>query len=107
MGSDRGVVFPGARAAFRSRSAGAQLGRGDGLHQNQFTRRRTGRLAWARAGRGGKCDFRGALAAERVSGRTLHVPAIAVEAVNPTGAGDVFAATFVFALRMPGPLMSE
>ncbi|MQA01438.1 MAG: carbohydrate kinase family protein [Streptosporangiales bacterium] len=39
----------------------------------------------------------GAYAIDRETGERVHAPAVQVEAIDPTGAGDVFAAAFVFA----------
>ena len=44
-----------------------------------------------------KAGKEGAYAMERATGRRVHVPALRVEAIDPTGAGDVFAASFVLA----------
>jgi sugar/nucleoside kinase (ribokinase family) len=42
---------------------------------------------------------RGAIAIDSARGETAEVPGIPVTAVDPTGAGDVFAATFMAAMR--------
>ncbi|MFF8933810.1 carbohydrate kinase family protein [Streptomyces paradoxus] len=46
----------------------------------------------------------GAYAADRRTGETAEVPAIAVEALDPTGAGDVFVAGFVAGTLADWPL---
>jgi sugar/nucleoside kinase (ribokinase family) len=43
-----------------------------------------------------KCGSSGALACRAGRGELLHEPAIAVDAIDPTGAGDVFDAAFIF-----------
>ncbi len=43
-----------------------------------------------------KCGHAGAVAASRETGERVHEPAIAVEALDPTGAGDVFGAALVY-----------
>ncbi|TMR02696.1 carbohydrate kinase family protein [Actinomadura soli] len=46
----------------------------------------------------------GAIAVDSVTGERAEVPALPVEALDPTGAGDVFAAGFVFATLAGLPL---
>jgi sugar/nucleoside kinase (ribokinase family) len=41
------------------------------------------------------CGARGVVAFERASGRLLNIPAVAVAALDPTGAGDVFVASLM------------
>lgn len=45
------------------------------------------------------CGPRGVIAIDSARGETAEVPGIPVTAVDPTGAGDVFAATFMSAMR--------
>ena len=89
------------------------LGPGDVFLPNEveamaYTRTRTARAALGRllervstavVKRGG----RGALAAER-GGPVLAEPALAVEATDPTGAGDVFDAAFIYGTLAGWPL---
>jgi sugar/nucleoside kinase (ribokinase family) len=46
-----------------------------------------------------KCGASGALAARADTGERVEIPALPITAVDPTGAGDVFAAAFVAAHR--------
>jgi sugar/nucleoside kinase (ribokinase family) len=41
------------------------------------------------------CGDEGVLAVDAAAGRTVHLPAVPTTAVDPTGAGDVFVATFM------------
>ncbi|MBA3528090.1 MAG: carbohydrate kinase [Propionibacteriaceae bacterium] len=47
---------------------------------------------------------RGAVAFERCTGRLVEVPSVTVAAVDPTGAGDVFVASFMATLGFGWPL---
>lgn len=49
----------------------------------------------------------GAIAIDSVRGETAEVPGIPVTAVDPTGAGDVFAATFMSAMRHGWDLLTR
>jgi sugar/nucleoside kinase (ribokinase family) len=51
-----------------------------------------------------KCGAQGAIAADRNTGEHVAVAALPVDAVDPTGAGDVFAAAFVAASTRDWPL---
>jgi sugar/nucleoside kinase (ribokinase family) len=50
------------------------------------------------------CGADGAIAHSRVGGEQVHAPAIPVEAVDPTGAGDVFLAGLMFGTVAGWPL---
>lgn len=51
-----------------------------------------------------KCGAQGAMAVESATGRHARAPALPVPVLDPTGAGDVFAAGFVFATLTGWPL---
>ncbi|KWX00627.1 PfkB domain protein [Carbonactinospora thermoautotrophica] len=44
-----------------------------------------------------KCGSQGAFAADRVTGERVFEAALRIDALDPTGAGDVFAAAYIFA----------
>ncbi len=50
------------------------------------------------------CGERGAIAVDGQTGEQASVPAMPVEAVDPTGAGDVFTAAFIFGTLQGWPL---
>ena len=50
------------------------------------------------------CGERGVVAYERSGDRLLHVPAVPVVALDPTGAGDVFVASYMASGRFGWPL---
>ncbi|WP_211659175.1 PfkB family carbohydrate kinase [Phytoactinopolyspora halophila] len=50
------------------------------------------------------CGADGALAYDRATGQTVHAPAIPVEAMDPTGAGDVFLAGLMLGTAAAWPL---
>jgi sugar/nucleoside kinase (ribokinase family) len=50
------------------------------------------------------CGYQGAMAVDQSTGEQASVPALRVPAIDPTGAGDVFAAALVFATLEGWPL---
>ncbi|MEE6272076.1 carbohydrate kinase family protein [Georgenia sp. MJ206] len=50
------------------------------------------------------CGPRGAYAIDSTTGEEVYVPAVAVDAIDPTGAGDVFAASFASGTLWGWPL---
>jgi sugar/nucleoside kinase (ribokinase family) len=50
------------------------------------------------------CGADGALAADAATGEIVHVPAVPLEALDPTGAGDVFTAGFILGTLRGWPL---
>jgi sugar/nucleoside kinase (ribokinase family) len=52
-----------------------------------------------------KCGAEGAVAVDGYTGETARAPALPVAALDPTGAGDVFAAAFVFGTLASWPLV--
>ncbi len=50
------------------------------------------------------CGGDGALALDSATGETVHVPAVPLEALDPTGAGDVFTAGFILGTLRGWPL---
>jgi sugar/nucleoside kinase (ribokinase family) len=50
------------------------------------------------------CGADGAMAHDQASGETVHAPPVPVEALDPTGAGDVFLAGLMFGTIADWPL---
>jgi sugar/nucleoside kinase (ribokinase family) len=50
------------------------------------------------------CGSDGAIAADSATGEIVHVPAVPLEALDPTGAGDVFTAGFILGTLRDWPL---
>ncbi|MCP9947504.1 PfkB family carbohydrate kinase [Actinomadura madurae] len=104
LGPDRRLAGRGPRPARARGRVPAERRRGDVLHPHPHPGGRGRALAARVPVVVVKCGGDGAIAIDSRSGERAETSALPVEALDPTGAGDVFAAGFVFATLAGLPL---